>query len=890
MSGRATYYLASLAALACALGVACGSSSKKVTPSTMGGDVRPHPASPTRPPPDHSPPSVPSHLVADVPAKTIGPYFARRAGSAILAYIAPSEKGGTWRLVTVPLRTDGRSGGEARVAADIPSEPKKDVFVVRAAADPIAGFYAGYGALLDRGQVVSIVALNADGSPKGPAVDVARTNDNVVWMDLVATSKGEVCVWAEQTPDADESVFAIALDGDGKPRGLPSRVARGATGWQALAIPSGIALAIVTPVGASGGKVSALALQKLDADGRASGVPVTVASKVNISGQLFVARASDRLVFAWTDSSKDDPEAFVAALDDTGKIDAPHRAMESLGGASVRAVAVGHDVIAMAWEESHQQSSGASRLHFATLISGSDGLTAQDATIAEVRFGSSVPAAPELVAADAGFAVLVRAPVCSVSAAPTPRDAPCAATQDIAPTFLRLDARLAPLETQPLRLAAKHDEAALAWGLDCGIDRCVALGAQTEDPIPIRVVDLAPRASPYLAPVVPLLPATAPRVVALQTLAQDEPFTDVDAVRLGSGALLATLTGPSGTEGNSDVSATDGSALEVRPLDANGNLTGASVVVTRRALAVGGIAIAAGAKPEDGVAIAWVARERDTPQVRITRLDANGHRLNEVQLTGEKGGTSDVAIAWAGNGWVVAWVDARDGNGEVYATKIDTDLNRMAKEQRVTTAAGDAVDVTMLVQNDKVWIAWGDTREDPKDGLADIYVTSVRARDAKPSGDDVRVMATSSHSRSPSIALGPDGLMLAWIEEAPAGLDATNSSAYGAMLVKLDDQGHPARDPVHAPSGGDGRAIAIALEGDATHAVRGYLARASANEVVLDGFDATLADPYAYPLLTLEGVSLDVSIDVLGDAIFFSDHGRQQGERRLRRAKMAWRK
>ena len=46
---------------------------------------------------------------------------------------------------------------------------------------------------------------------------------------------------------------------------------------------------------------------------------------------------------------------------------------------------------------------------------------------------------------------------------------------------------------------------------------------------------------------------------------------------------------------------------------------------------------------------------------------------------GEKGGAaseaSDVAIAWSSTegaeGWIVSWVDTRDGNAEVYAARVD---------------------------------------------------------------------------------------------------------------------------------------------------------------------------------------------------------------------------
>jgi hypothetical protein len=230
----------------------------------------------------------------------------------------------------------------------------------------------------------------------------------------------------------------------------------------------------------------------------------------------------------------------------------------------------------------------------------------------------------------------------------------------------------------------------------------------------------------------------------------------------------------------------------------------------------------------------------------------------------------------------------RDGNGEVYAARVDLGLNRTSKEERLTDAPGDAVDVTMLAAGDKLWVAWGDPRDSAKDGLADIYVRAVSAKDAKPATDEVKVLGTAAHSRSPAVAPANDGLWVAWVEDAPAGLDAPAGAAYGAMIAQLNATGLPLHDPMHAPMGGEGRAVAIALEPDAGGTVRGYVARSVPGALVLDGFDATAQDAQAYPIVELPGVALDASVAVLGDALFYDDHGARPGERRLRRATIAW--
>jgi hypothetical protein len=305
-------------------------------------------------------------------------------------------------------------------------------------------------------------------------------------------------------------------------------------------------------------------------------------------------------------------------------------------------------------------------------------------------------------------------------------------------------------------------------------------------------------------------------------------------------------------------------------------------------MAIGGVAIAAGGKPDDGAAIAWAARDNGHVQVHVTRVNSAGKQVNTIQLTGGKGDIADVSIAWAGGGWLVAWVDNREGNGEIFAAKIDLDLKRTSREERLTTAPGDAGDVTLLAQGDRIWVAWSDPRESPKDGFGDIYVVPLLARNAKPAGEEVRVLATAAHSRSPSLAQGADGLYLAWVEEAPSGVDASNLATYGAMVARLDDRGHPVKEPSRAPAGGEGRATAIALDGD-RGAVHAYVARDMRGELVLDAFEVG-RDTSAYPILALEA-SLDVSIAVLGDELYYDDHvARGSPDRRLRRATVLWRR
>jgi hypothetical protein len=298
--------------------------------------------------------------------------------------------------------------------------------------------------------------------------------------------------------------------------------------------------------------------------------------------------------------------------------------------------------------------------------------------------------------------------------------------------------------------------------------------------------------------------------------------------------------------------------------------------------------------------------------VHVSRVDRKGRRVNDVMLTSAKGDASDVAVGWANGGWIVAWVDGRDGNGEVYATKVGIDLNRIAREERITTAPGDASDLTILAADGDSWLAWADPREDEANGTADVYYARIHSRDAKKDGNEVRALASASHSRSPVFAsAGDGGALLAWIEDAPLGSDPMAAGAHGAMLLGIDAKGIAHGDPVRLRAAGPGFATGIALEPTDSGGLRAVLARSFKDDLTLDVLEigSSAASTRATPLLTLDAPSsFDVTLALANGALYFDDdgapsrarapsngaangHGRRMAgasDRRVRRATIRW--
>ncbi len=873
-------------ALALIASAACGGKGAR---APVGTDDTPKPAAAPRSAPENP---VAGYMVASVGDRTLGPFFARHGsgeGSAgLVAWVTVAEGAGR-RILTVPVGPKGAPRGAESVAAFVSLETT--TLVVRPMRGPSPGFLLAWTSLTDRGKSLWTVAVGDDGMPRSKPVELTRTNDDIVWIDVVPTDLGALCLWAEETRGNDANLIAAPIDGSGKVRSAPTRVARGIVGWHALELPGGVGVSTVEPAPADpkaaagpsrlvhearpGGTLS---FRRLDLDGHAAAAPITISSRPNVSGDVEVARGGERLVFAWTDRSTNDPALTVAALDvKDGKNDVlpPRRVIEPQGGASLLALAGGPAGVAVMFEAPVRRKGEKRRAHVAhvepSLALG------RPFSIELVGRGQ-----PELAATTSGFAALATTANCE-------QDSTACLNADAVATVYRLDANAALSQREPLTFLA--DPATLGWSMTCDDETCFTLAASpgpAGSPSRVRTVAVRPRPSAKVAIAKPAQastpPSNGPRVVDVTAVLTGESVLDIASTSFGNAHVVATLsTSPAlGARRGGGGEAT----LATRMIDESGAPQPPTILSTR-ALPASGVAIARGATPADGGAIAWVARDNGDPEVHVTRIDKRGRKVADLQLTTTKGDATDVTITWAGGGWIVAWVDGRDGNGEVYATKVSADLARVAREERITKAPGDASDLVAVAHGETVLLAWADPRESPKDGVADVFVSAVSARDAKRAMDEHRLLSTAAHSRTPHLASGPDGVYIAWIEEAPMGSATPGASGFGAFWAKLDDGARPTDKPVRIPLAGEGAATSVTL--DASPALHAVVARSTPDALVLDAADLSTPSTAAAPLITLDGPpSLDVALVLEGGVLYFNDEGPQVADRRARRARIAW--
>lgn len=835
------------------------------------------------------------HMVAFVGERSVGPFLARRGSGAsaagMVAWVTVAEASER-RVIVVPLDGKGQPrGGETPISS---VSLDTTMLVVKPMRGRMPGFALAWTSLTDRGKSLWAIAIADDGSPRAKPVEITRTTDDIVWVDMIPTEHGAVCLWAEETRGGDANVVAATLDESGKVKGAPVRVAHGIVGWHAFELDGGIGLSTVSAPLDTKSKPDkkllrdsrpggSLVFQRLDAEAHPTGPAITITNKPIVSGDIEVVRDGGRLVYAWTDRTTEEPTVAVAALSDKNVVEPPKKLVEARGGASLLSLSSGPAGVSVLFEAPVRRRGEARRVHVTRLASAL-GMEGKPLSLDVIGRGQ-----PELASTTTGFAVLATLTDC-------PDDTPDCASNKAVATVLRTDAQLGVVQREPLTFLT--DPATLGWGMSCDGEICYSLAASPGPPgspsrIRSAIVRPRPMAAKAAPPAVAEKPKTGAHATDLAVVGAGESVIDIATAHFGETMVVATLTSADSAgarpRGPND-DTRGGVTLSTRIVGEKGVST--PLVVSPKALPVGGVAIAGAERPEDGGAIAWVAREGGEPQVHVTRIDRRGKRTNDIQLTTKKGEAANVTLTWADGGWIVAWVDGRDGNGEVYATKVMPDLSRVAREERITKAPGEASDLVAIPRHDSVLLAWADSRESPRDGLADIYVTAVSKKDAKRTLDETRVLATAAHSRTPRLTTSPRGVELAWIEEAPLGSASPNAGGFGAFWVNLDDAGKPAAKPIKLPLAGDGAATAVALErSSGLVGLRAIVARSTPDAVALDAIDLSGPTPRPGALLSLDGPpSLDVALVLDRDLVYFNDEGPRPADRRLRRARVVWAK
>ena len=807
-----------------------------------------------------------------MPSGTFGPYLGMRAQGGVALWVSTDAGTRTW--FARALSANGEARGEAQRLGDAPN----DLGLVSVRPLP-EGFALLSTHKTSDGEVVEFTVLSNTGALLAGPASLGRTANSLLWVDAIPSARGTTVLWAANGGGSAE-ISLVDVTSKAELVGTPRVVARDAGAWQAVAFGKGIALA-VTHVG-KGNVHGPIEVSLLT--GATASPPVMINAEISADLDLDLASLGERLVLAWSDHRGGETRVFSAAVDSSGKVVAAAApATPPLGEeAMLRVVApvAGSQRGYLAWESLDSQMPSHRTFQIAEFQSNGR-VTSPRGVFEYWKMDGSMP---EIAATAHGVAVLTLAPICL-------RGLECSKSAPIAPEFVEFEAGFAIRSSEPLWLAEAAQPVSLAWNLTCPSGACFALSAASGVPSPVALTRLEHRSDVYRVPAQRAELPPPPRVIADEALAQTAPLSQIALADTSAGTLLGWITDfdPTTPWVKLKKATPDG---RFEPLRARLDLQafagsepfaalGVPESLSLRAHSLGGIALSSSSKQKDTLA-AWSGLDGGQPQVFLTLLDQSGKRVTQRMLTHKNGDLSDVAVApWAAD-YLVAWVDERSADPEVYATKVNHGLNRIAPEQRLTQAPGAATDVSLVPTKAGALVVWADARESEQAGAADIYAALLHGADASRAASELCLQKTRAHSFAPVARAYGSGALVAWLESASES--AEGEPAHVSLAV-LDDVGHLVGSVQNVPVG-TGTPVTIGL--DCSEQICHVVVAVDENaHGVL--YAITLRDGRTSTAVRIRSSNNAPSIVapvVHGPEVYVSDV--QQGSARLRRLQLEW--
>mgnify|MGYP000382005785 CR=1 FL=1 len=839
------------------------------------------------------PEMLPAHVIARFDDENSVPYIARRGDDLLLVFNA---KG---RLFSRLLGADG--------------SPKSDQFDLGASVTDVST--AAIAAVGDAWLVawvegskgnstIRAVTLDASGRPRGAASMLAQSADGVGFVEIVPGPNSALVVW-EVPRDAYFDVIAVPMKlGQTPSAGVV--LAHRVLGWGIAPNDGGAAIGTlvdISPDASEEGRMGRVLYADVDLDGKVS-PPVTVSSDATAQGDLVVSRAGSRTVLAWTDMREIDASVYVAAVERGGRVvTQPRRATPALGEQALVALVGGAGAkprTLLAWEDLLRAPREGRLIHLGLL--DADGVLQNER--ASLVFSAVGP--PDIVADGDGFAVTTLAPMGSATR-------PVTADSPIWPAFVRFGPDLSVRAAEPLRaepFASTDGVPDLVRSLSCHAGTCTAMASGPGTPATVAMIGLPVRTSSWIAPASRDPEAVPPMARAVTSIYDGDHLAKVASTELSGGTTVAGwvtyfIESNEAAQGKPTKKAEPLAVVGVRTVSPTGTL-GKTQIVSNRAVSIGGVAMAR--TPNlDEAAMAWVSRDKSETQVQVAKFGADLTKITQKPLTNVKrkvakgdvpNEASDVAIAYApatdpkggaDDGWIVAWVDTRDGNAEVYAARVDRNLRKVVADRRITEAPGDSAEVQIVVRGKEVVLVWSDARQNPDEGNGDMYAVRLDARTLREVGPSMRLFASSGHSRSPAAALAGDNIVVAWIEDAAA--DAANADA-GVRIATLDGRGALTGAPLLLRGDAGSTVSSVALT-CAASSCRAVTAAAIRESMQIDAFELNPGAPPG-PRKTLValsgGANADVSPSFAGPSastLFFGDDS-VGGNGRVRFLSIGW--
>jgi hypothetical protein len=178
----------------------------------------------------------------------------------------------------------------------------------------------------------------------------------------------------------------------------------------------------------------------------------------------------------------------------------------------------------------------------------------------------------------------------------------------------------------------------------------------------------------------------------------------------------------------------------------------------------------------DGYGIVWTDNRDGNTEIYFARIGANGQKVGaDVRLTNDPAESFEPTLVWTGSELGFAWNDKRDGNTEIYFTRLSKTGQRLAstRDVRVTTDAARSEEPRLVWTGTEYALTWTDTRL----GAFDVYFAKLSAAGVKTTGDVHVALGASA-----ALTTASNGFGVAWH-------GARNNSGLQILFARLDAAG-----------------------------------------------------------------------------------------------------
>jgi hypothetical protein len=747
-----------------------------------GGDRTRPPTLASSKPVDTAPQGVPrlsAASIARVPAGTFGPYLGMGARGGLSVWASMESGARSWFARAYSARGDAL--GEAVRLGEAPSE--LGLVTIRALHE---GFALLSTHKVSDGEVVELSILSDTGAKVAGPTGVGRATGSLLWVEAIPNPHGASILWAASGAGRAE-IWSAEINTKADLMGSPRLLSRDAGAWQAAPFGKGFALGVMHVGKASGahGPIDLTLVNGPDAPL----TPIVVNSEASADLDLDLAALGDHVVLAWSDHRGGENRVFSSVVDQNGKITAAAApATPPLGEQAILRVVPAVDGSTrgyLAWEELDAQT--ATHRNFQVAEFQANGRVSSPRGLLE--YWKMDGSTPEIAATAHGVAALTLAPLCE-------HDAECTSVSLIAPEFLEFDTSFAVRSTEAVWPLAAKAPASLAWNLTCPSDACFALSAESGTPSAVSLTRLEHRSDAYRAPAERVELPPPPRIIGDEALAETAPLSQIALTETSAGTLLGWITDfdPTTPWVKLKKPTSDGryeplrARLDLQAFNANEPFAPLADAenLSQRAHSLGGVALSSTPQQNDAL-VGWAGIDNGQPQVFLTLVDKFGKKQAQRMLTHKTGELNDIATLSSGADYFVAWVDERSSDPELYATKVNHALNRIAPEQRITQAPGAATDVSLVATRAGALAVWADARESEQPGAADIYAVALRAADAARVAPEICVQKTRAHSFSPMARGYGNHTLVAWLE---AAAETGSDEPAHVSFAELDDAAH----------------------------------------------------------------------------------------------------